>query len=64
MSLLFGAQFTKSRAIDEIATCSSFHIINHDRYFGFVAVTAENPVSHKCVVTKGSKTFIALSDEL
>jgi hypothetical protein len=37
---------------------SSFYIINRDRYFVFMAATAENKV------TNGSKTFIALFDKL
>jgi hypothetical protein len=28
-----------------------------------MTATAENPLSHKCVVTKGSNTIIALSDK-
>jgi hypothetical protein len=33
-------------------------------YFLFVTATAENPDSHKFVVTKRSKTFTALADKL
>jgi hypothetical protein len=29
-----------------------------------MTATAENPVSNKYVITKGSKTFITLSDKL
>jgi hypothetical protein len=35
-----------------------------DRDFVFVTATAENPVSYKYVVTRGSKTFISYSDKL
>jgi hypothetical protein len=34
------------------------------RYSVFVTTRKENPVSHKYVVTKGIKIFIALSDKL
>jgi hypothetical protein len=49
--------------IGKMATRRSFSVNSRNRYFVFIA-TAENPVSHKSVVTKGSKTFIALSDKL
>jgi hypothetical protein len=42
---------------------SFLSIINSDRYFVFMTPKAENPVPHKYAVTKGSKTFIALSDK-
>jgi hypothetical protein len=50
--------------INEMAIRCSFCIISHCQYFVFMAVTADNPVSQKYDVTKGSKTFIALSDKL
>jgi hypothetical protein len=49
---------------DEMATHSSFPIINHDQYFVFMAATAENTILHKCVATEGCKTSNALSDKL
>jgi hypothetical protein len=42
-------------------TARSFSLINRDRYFVFMTVTAENPVSHKFVVQEGSKTCMTLS---
>jgi hypothetical protein len=50
--------------IDVMTTLSSFSFIIHDRYFVFMTATAGNPVAHKCVITKGSKAFIALCDEV
>jgi hypothetical protein len=43
---------------------SSFCITSRDGYFVFLAATVENPVSHKYVVTEGSKTFTDLSGKL
>jgi len=40
---------------DGMATSSFVFVINRERYFVFMTATAENSVSHKCVVTKGSK---------
>jgi len=50
--------------INETTIRTSFSIINCQRYFDFMTATAENPVSHEYFVTKGSKTFIALSGKL
>jgi hypothetical protein len=50
--------------IDELAISNSFSIINRDRHFVFMTATAESPVSYNYVVTKGIKTFIALSDKI
>jgi hypothetical protein len=53
--------------IHEMAARGSFNITNRNRYFVFMTTTittTECPVSHKYVVTGGSKTFIALSDKL
>jgi hypothetical protein len=50
--------------MDEVATHSYLYVIIRYQYFVFITATAENPVSHKCVVTEGSKTFTALSDKL
>jgi hypothetical protein len=47
-----------------MAARSFFPVVNSHRYFVFTRATGENPVSHEDVVTKGSKTFIALSDKL
>jgi hypothetical protein len=47
-----------------MSTRCSFSISNLDRYFVFITATAENPVSHKYVVTKGSETITAFSDGL
>jgi hypothetical protein len=55
-SLLYGVD-------DEIATYSSISIIDSDQYFVFMSETAENPISHKYIVTKGSTIVIALSDK-
>jgi hypothetical protein len=65
MSLLFGAHLPNRDVTDEMATRCSLSTINrHDLYFVFMTVTAEYPVPHNYVVTRGSKTFIALSDKL
>jgi hypothetical protein len=61
--LTFGASLPNRGVTDEMATRSYFSIMNRDRYFDFMAATAENPVPLKYIITKGSKTFIALSDK-
>jgi hypothetical protein len=50
--------------IDEMASDSSLCIIKLNRFIVLMTTIAEKPVAHKCVVTNGSKTFIALSDKL
>jgi hypothetical protein len=45
-------------------TRSSFSIINRDQYFVFMTATEENLDSKTFVITKGSDTFVALSDKL
>jgi hypothetical protein len=47
-----------------MATRISFSVTSRGRYFVLTTATAGNPVPHKYVVTKGSKTFTALSDKL
>jgi hypothetical protein len=49
--------------IHAVAVRSSSSVINLN-HFVSVKTTAENPVSHKYLVTKGSKTFVVLSDKL
>jgi hypothetical protein len=63
--LPFYAQFLPSHGItDEIATHSSFFVISCNQYFVIMTAAAENPVLHTHVVTKGSKIFIAMFDNL
>jgi hypothetical protein len=52
MSLLCSALLSNCGVIDEMATCSSFSIINHGCYFDFMIATTENQF---CI----NKTFIA-----
>jgi hypothetical protein len=48
----------------EATTRTSIPIISGGRYFVFVTKTAENPVSHKFVDRKGTKTLTASADKL
>jgi hypothetical protein len=47
-----------------MAIHGSFSVMKRERYFVFTRARAENPISHKYILTKGSKTFIALSNKL
>jgi hypothetical protein len=47
-----------------MATRISFSVIISDRCFVVVTAAAENPVSQKCVDTKGKESFVSLSDKL
>jgi len=49
---------------DEMSTRISFSVTNRLQCFVIMKPAAENSVSHKYVVTKGSTSFIALSDKL
>jgi hypothetical protein len=48
------AESQLSRGVDEIATSNSLSVVNCNRYFVTVTVTAENPVSHGYFVTKSN----------
>jgi hypothetical protein len=45
-----------------MATRRPLSITNRYRHFVFITATAENSASHKYIIIKGSKTFIALTN--
>ena len=51
-------------AIDEVATCNSHSATKQTQCFDIIAANAENLVSHKYEVEKGSSSFKALFNKI
>jgi len=62
--LLFAHSLPNHSVTDKMAAHTSFSVINCYQCFLSMTATAENPVLHKHVVTKGNRTFPPLSDKL